>query len=160
MSVASSQLATFFSGLLAMPIDDKHIEARRHRHGPIETYEVFVEDFDRIEKEAQTIGSDFNFGSIWLTVAITCTATLTTIPHDWSIIFTCFLSATLVGYTLGAYFLFRWSRQRDTLEALMDRIRACQIPQWGEEGKELRLSEIDRMKPVVPPPTGKTEGDA
>jgi len=144
------QVRDFLLGLFAMPLDDAHIETRRHRHAPVETYEVFVEDFNRIETEAETIGTDLTFGSIWISVAITSTAALPTIPNDWNRIFGSFLVATLVGYSLGTYFLLRWHRQKDSLGKLMDRIRSSQIPQWGDERKELRGSELDKLTPQLP----------
>src|ERR1700675_3236102 len=105
-----SEIWQFFLGLFAMPLDDKHIEAKRHRHGPVETYEVFVEDFNRIETEAAVVGSDLTFASIWLSVGVTSTAALPAVPHDWNVFLDVFLMLTLAGYTFGGFFLLRWRR--------------------------------------------------
>ena len=147
-----SKILQFLLGLFAMPLDDKYIEAKRHRHGPVETYEVFVEDFNRIETEASIIGADLTFASIWLSVGVTSTAALPAVPHDWNIFLDVFLMLTFAGYTFGIFFLLRWRRQKNSLKTLMDRIRACQIPQWGDEGKELRVADLEKLKPVEPEP--------
>jgi hypothetical protein len=153
-----SATVRFTIGLFAMPLDDKYIEARRHRHGPVETYEIFVEDFNRIETEAEAIGTNLTFGSIWLSVAITCSAALPSIPRDWLHVFNAFLTFALVGYTLGVYFLIQWKTQKHSLKSLMTRIRASQIPQWGDEGEELKREELEELPSEEAPP--HTEGKA
>jgi len=125
-----------------VPLDDKHIETKPHRHGPVATYQVFVDDFDRIEEEAESIGSDLTFATFWLSEAITSSLALPTVPKDWIHIFSAFEVATFIGYALGFYFLWRWSRQKNSLKRFMDRIRANQIPEFGQAGKELGLADL------------------
>jgi hypothetical protein len=154
MKTALLQLVQFVFGLFAMPLDDKYIEARPHRHGPVATYQVFVDDFDRIEREAQSVGSDLTFAVFWLSEAVTSTFALPAVPSTWLHIFSAFEMAMLAGYGLGLYFLWRWSRQKNSLKQFMDRIRANQIPEFGEAGKELRLSDLANL------PAGKAEPGA
>jgi hypothetical protein len=122
----------FIAGLIAMPLDDKHIEAKPHRHGPVATYQVFVDDFDRIQEEASSIGSDLTFATFWLSEAITSTLALPTVPKDWIRIFSSFEVAMFVGYGFGFYFLYRWWKQKTSLKRFMERIRANQIPEFGD----------------------------
>ena len=125
-----------------MPLDDRHIETRPHRHGPVATYQVFVDDFDRIEEEAESIGNDLTFATFWLSEAITSTCALPTIPADWIHVFSSFEMAMIAGYGFGLYFLWRWWRQKNSLKKFMARIRSSQIPEFGEAGKELQLGEL------------------
>lgn len=161
MKAVLAPFAKFALGLFAMPIDDTYIQTRRHRHSPVSTYEVFVDEFDRIEIEAENIGSDLTFATFWISEAITSTLALPAIPPSWIHIFSAFLMAMLAGYGFGAYFLWRWSKQKNALKRLMKKIRDSQIPEWGEEGKELRYADIESMKPVEPPPAplATTEGN-
>lgn len=135
----------FVCGLVAMPIDDNHIETKPHRHGPVATYQVFVDDFNRIEEEAQTIGSDLTFATFWLSEAVTSTFALPTVPATWLHVYSGFEVAMFAGYGFGAYFIWRWSKQKSSLKRLMDRIRANQIPEFGQAGKELRLSDLANL---------------
>jgi hypothetical protein len=126
-----------------MSFDDaSHLPATRHRHGPVSTYEVLVEDFDRIEQEATTVGTDLQFAIFWLSEAITSSVALPTIPNGSIHIFDFFLIAMFAGYGFGVYFLRRWSKQKNSLKRLMDRIRESQVGPMGEQGKELRPSEV------------------
>jgi hypothetical protein len=128
--------------VITMPLDDKHIETKPHRHGPVATYQVLVDDFDRIGEEAESIGSDLTFATFWFSEAVTSTLALPTIPSTWIHIFSAFEMAMLAGYGFGFYFLWRWSKQKNSLKRMMDRVRSSQIPEFGEAGKELRLSEL------------------
>jgi hypothetical protein len=150
----------FLLGLFAMPVEETFIQTRRYRHCAMPTYEVLVDDFDRIEEEAQTIGSDLTFATFWISEALTSTLALPSIPSAWIHIFSAFLMALIVGYGFGAYFLWRWSKQKNALKKLMKKIRDSQIPEWGQDDKELRFSELASMKPVQAPPQTNTEGDA
>jgi hypothetical protein len=105
-----------------MPLDDRHIETRPHRHGPVATYQVFVEDFDRIQEEAESVGSDLTFATFWLSEAATSTFALPTIPNDWLHVFSAFEMAMLAGYGFGFYFLWRWWKHKGSLKRFMDRI--------------------------------------
>ena len=115
-----------------MPLDDKHIETKPHRHGPVSTYQVFVDDFDRIQEEAESIGSDLTFATFWLSEAITSSFALPTVPPERIHVFSTFEMAMLAGYGFGAYFLWRWWKQKRSLKRFMDRIRANQIPEFGD----------------------------
>jgi hypothetical protein len=150
-----------------MPMDESHIETRRHRHGPVETYELFVEDFNRIEGESQSIGSDLTFAVFWLSEAVTSTVAVPALPSSAVRVLNFFLVAIFVGYGMGVYFLWRWYKQENSLKCLMNRIRASQIPQWGQAGKELGVSDFAKLKleepqphvdqcQVVEPPAGGT----
>jgi hypothetical protein len=125
-----------------MPPDDRHIETRTHRHGPVATYQVLVEDFDRIESEAASIGSDLTFAIFWLSEAVTSTFAIPTIPATRLHVFATFEVATGIGYALGGYFLWKWFNNRNSLKKLMNKIRANQIPEFGEAGKELDMADL------------------
>ena len=125
-----------------MPVDEEYIPAKRHRHGPVATYEVFVEDFDRVEEEATNVGTDLQFGIFWLSVAITSTFAFITAISEWRVYF---FIAMLVGYGFGAYFYIKWRNQGNALCRLMNRIRASQVGPMGQEGKELGPGEVSNL---------------
>lgn len=143
-----------------MPLEDnEHIPAKRHRHGPVATYEVFADDFDRIEDEATNVGTDLQFGIFWLSEAITSSFALPNVPRaSWNV-HTAFLVAMFVGYGFGLYFLVRWRKHANSLKRLMNRIRSCQVGPMGESGRELKPSELETLTneqaPSVPPDASK-----
>jgi hypothetical protein len=136
------QVVRSFLNLFAMPFDDGHIETKPHRHAPVATYQVFVSDFDRIEEEANSIGTDLNFATFWLSEAITSFLAIPTVPPAWIHIFSSFEMAAIAGYGFGVFFLWRWFRCKNALKRLMDRIRSDQIPEFGKKAESwgLRIS--------------------
>jgi hypothetical protein len=125
--------------------DDDTIPAARHRISRIDTYEVAVSDFDRIEEVASTVGSDLTFATLGLSVAVTLTVTLNTVTiaserlHDEFFIVMC------ISYAVAIICGYRWWRQRGELRKQMNRIRAMQEGPLGEEGKEFKAAELANM---------------
>ena len=71
----------FTQGMLETMPDQ--ISIKRFRLGEMQSYEVLVSDFNRIESEAKSIGTDLAFFTACLPVAITLHITLRTVtPAD------------------------------------------------------------------------------
>ena len=131
---------------------DDNIPAARYRISRIDTYEVAVSDFDRIEEVASTVGSDLTFATTGLSVAVTLTITLAVSPISNEHLHTEFFIVMCFGYGAALYCGFRWWRQRGELKKLVDRIRKMQVGPLGEQGKEIKPSDLANM-PLEAAPT-------
>jgi hypothetical protein len=125
--------------------DDDRIPAARHRISRIVTYEVPADDFNRIEQEASTVGSDMQFATFGLSAALTFTLALLTVPIASERTFDVFFMLMLGGYGMGAYCGMRAWKQRGYLRRFMQNIRAMQEGPLGEEGKEIKPAELANM---------------
>ena len=140
---------------------DDRIPAARHRLRQIVTYEVPADDFNRIEQEASTVGNDMQFAIFGLSVALTVTLTLLTVPITSERKFEIFFMLMLGGYAGGAYCGWRAWKQRGHLRKFMQGIRAMQEGPLGEEGREIKPAELASMPlqaapaPIAPPPAAE-----
>jgi hypothetical protein len=124
---------------------DDYPRVKRFRLGEIPSYEVLVDDFDRIEDEAQDVGLAFHFAVFCLSGAFTLSITLATVPiASWHVKAT-FLLAMCGGYVVGSFFLVLALRQRDRLKKMMQKIRDRQIAPLGEKDSELGPSELQQL---------------
>lgn len=124
---------------------DDYPRLKRFRLGEIPSYEVLVDDFDRIEDEAQDVGLAFHFAIFCLSGAFTLSVTLATVPiANWHVKAT-FLLAMCGGYIMGSFFLVLALRQRDRLKKMMQKIRDRQIAPLGEKDGELGPSEAENL---------------
>jgi hypothetical protein len=121
------------------------IPIKRFRLGPMESYEVLVNDFDRIETEAMGIGTDIAFFTACLPVAITLHITLRTVTPVDLYVRESFTLLMWVCYLGAIYFGVRAYRQRGRLKMFMQRIRNTQVPPLGEKGSEISPSEMEQM---------------
>jgi hypothetical protein len=135
-----------------LPLSDDRIPVKRHRLEHAEIYELFGDELDRIEHEATNVGTDLQFATFWLSIAGTCSFALPTIPESNTRIFIVFLIVLILGYALGFYFAVRWWLQRGTLKKLIARIRQRQVGPIGEEGKELKPSDLAELPGTEPGP--------
>jgi hypothetical protein len=124
------------------PYRDDQIPAARHRLQGVVTYEVLADDFDRIEQEAKSVGTDLQLACALIPVAIALTVTIKTIPIQDLHTYIVFCIVASVCYLGGVITGVRAWVQRGRLSKLMNRIRAQQGGPVGEEGKELRPSEL------------------
>lgn len=124
---------------------DDYPRVKRFRLGEIPSYEVLVDDFDRIEDEAQDVGLAFHFAIFCLSVAITLCITLATVPVDKWLVKSIFILVIFGGFVLGFFFLVSALRQRDRLKKMMQKIRDRQIAPLGEKDGELGPSELQQL---------------
>lgn len=142
----ASTIIRFVLGLFAMvPDSNDHIPAKRHRHRAVDTYEVFSDDFERIEEEGSRVGTDLQFATAWLPVAITLTVTLCTATIQNKHIFTAFYVLMWVSYGFGIFHGFNAWKQRGRFKRLLETIKKNQIAPLGEKGNELRPSQLEDL---------------
>jgi hypothetical protein len=118
---------------------------KRFRLGEIPSYEVLADDFDRIKDEAQDIGLAFHFAVFCLSVAITISVTLVTVPIENLLVKAIFILVSFGGYVLGLFFLIQAFRQRGRLGKMMQRIRDRQVAPLGEKGGEIGPAESQQL---------------
>lgn len=139
---------------------DNQINIKRYRLGKMASYEVLVGDFNRIDHEAQTIGTHLHFFLACVPLAITLHIALRTIPiPDWNIKapFMLFMYAC---YILGAFFGVSAFRQRGRLRKFMQDIRDSQVPPLGEKGNEIGPSEAESLPSEESPKSGSDKESA
>jgi hypothetical protein len=121
---------------------DDQIPIKCYRLGKMQSYEVLVSDFDRIESEATSIGTDLAFATACIPVGITINITLKTVSIADPLVKDPFLIRMFTCYILGAYFGVRAYRQRGRLKVFMQAIRDVQVAPLGEKGSEIGPSEL------------------
>jgi hypothetical protein len=108
----------------------------------MQSYEVLVSDFNRIESEAKSIGTDIAFATACIPVAITLHVTLKMVAIPDPTVKYPFLLLMYACYILGAYFGIRAYRQRGRLKEFMQTIRDAQVAPLGEKGSEMGPAEL------------------
>jgi hypothetical protein len=121
------------------------IPIERYRLGKMRSYEVLVSDFERIESEAMSIGTDLAFAFLCIPVGITLSVTLLTVTITDRLVKDPFLLFMFACYILGGYFGVRAFRQRGRLKTFMQAIRDSQVAPLGEKGSEIGLSELEAL---------------
>ncbi len=130
--------------------EEERIPAKRHRLKELELYDVSGDELDNLEQMGSNVGTDLQFCTFWFSVAITATLTLIAVPITNAHVYTVYLVATFFGYGFGAYSGVRWWRARGQFSKCIDKIRERQVGPVGEEGKELKPSELDTLPSVTP----------
>jgi hypothetical protein len=121
------------------------IPIKRYRLGKMQSYEILVGDFDRIENEALGIGTDLAFATACIPVGVTLSVTLFTVTIANPLVKDPFLVLMFTCYILGAYFGLRAYRQRGRLRSFMQAIRDGQVAPLGEKGSEISRSELETL---------------
>lgn len=138
---------------------DDQIPATRYRLEGVRTYEVLVDDFDRIEEEASQVGTSLQFAMACIPVGIALTVTILTVQIPNERLYDGFFMFMLGSYGFGIFHGLQAWKQRGHLKKLMARIRARQGPPLGDQGKEFRAAELASLPlesaPASPPPTEK-----
>jgi hypothetical protein len=154
-SKISISLLRVFNMALGPP---DHIPIKRFRLGEMQSYEVLVNDFNRIEDEAMTIGSYFAFAVACIPTAITLNVTLATVKIDDLNVKAPIMCLMFVCYILGAFFARGAYQQRGRLKKFMQTIRDAQTPPLGEKGSELGPSEVNLLPSGPTGPVGPESG--
>lgn len=129
-----------------------HIPATRYRIKNVDTYEIPVSEFNRIKQEGRNVGTDLQFATAFIPVAITLSITMATVPLPKDRTFIVILVAMLVSWGFGLYFSVSAWRRRGRFDQLMEDLRQLQVGPLGESGKELHPSELASLpgQPVGP----------
>ena len=130
-------LFRFASGLVGISMDPSPPKVRWHPVSDLDMYAVTGDELDRIENESLEVGQDFQFASVWLTIAIAFLVALlsTTIDSLWVFMF--FLLMVICGITFTVYFGWSWLRKRGMVLTTINKIRARQVGTAGDEANPL-----------------------
>lgn len=140
------------SGLLRQFMGSGHIPIRRHGLAHVETYDVTADELTNIEREGSDVGFDFQVAQFCLTLGASFLGgiLISPPPPDRPQTFTFMVVVIVVGFLLGAIFGIKWFRARGAFSATIRRIRERQVGPVGEEGKELRPSELAGLPATQP----------
>jgi hypothetical protein len=127
-----------------MPPDDQ-IPVKRHRLEHAEIFEISADELDSIERSGASVGTDLQFATFLLPIAITLTTVLLITPIQNSRLWDGFFITLIVGYVLGSYFLIKWGRQRNTFKEVLRKIRDRRVGPLGQEGRELLPRELAEL---------------
>ena len=100
-------------------------------------YAVTGDELERIESESLEVGQDFQFASVWLTIAIAFLIALITTTISSPLVFTFFVLMVICGVTFAFYFGLCWLRKRGKVQTTINKIRARQIGTAGDEANPL-----------------------
>lgn len=130
-----------------------HIPLRRHGIEHVETYDVTSDELERIERECADVGSDFQIAQFCLTIAISFFVALLTTTITSSRIFDTFVVIVCTGTILGLAFGVRWLRSRAILGGTIKKIKGRQIGPAGEEGREIKATDLAQLPSTEPDPS-------
>jgi hypothetical protein len=133
-----------------MPLNDDQIPAKRHRLQHLDLYDVSGDELDNLEQVGSNVGTDLQFATLWLPIGISALLTLIAIPIANSRVYEAYLVAAFVGFGFGIYFGVRWWSNRGQFKRCIEKIRQRQVGPVGEEGKELRPSELEILPAGTP----------
>jgi len=136
-------------------MSEDHIRIRRHSISQVESYEIFEQDLDAIEREGGNVGLDFQVALFCLTLAVSFLTALLTTTVGSIRVYDTFVILISVGTVLGVVFGIKWFRSRGAFSAILQRIRERQIGPIGDEEHPLRPSEVAQL-PAVAAPTLST----
>ena len=127
--------------------NEDHIPAIRYRLKNVSTYEIPVTDFNRIEEEGSAVGTHLQFATAWIPVAITLSLTLATvpIPSEKDRVYYTVLTVMLLSWALGTFHGVCAFRQRGRFKRLMDGLRELQVGPMGQEGEELKPTDLANL---------------
>jgi hypothetical protein len=141
---------TWLRGFYGMANGDK-INLRRHALSHVESYDVTADELVQIEEESKTVGQDLQYASNGLTAAIAFSIAIwgTEIKSDR--VYQAFFMFALIGVVVAAYCGQKYFRGKKRCRTVIQRIRERQVGPVGEEGKELRPTQVAELTAGVSP---------
>jgi len=127
------------------------INLRRHALSHVESYDVTADELVQIEEESRTVGQDLQYASNGLTAAIAFGIAIWGTEIKSPRVYQTFFMLALTGLIVAAYCGQKYFRGRKRCRTVIQRIRERQIGPVGEEGKELRPSQVAALTPVASP---------
>jgi hypothetical protein len=130
----------------------EQISRKAHRISTFETFEVSSDELDVIESGHPSRQNDLTFFSVAASVfasflLVVLTTKMPAIPTWRDMLFFAIL---LVSGGLAIYFFSCWRRSTKGQSLIFQRIRKRAYGTFGEEGKELKPSELEELKPETP----------
>lgn len=123
----------------------EHIEIRRHRLSGLDVCDVTTDELDSIERIGSNVGLDFNVALFSLGISLSFLASLLNTKIESRQVFDTFVSFAILGTALSVIFFIKWSLSRKEFSSLIQKIRDRQIGPTGNEGKELKPGELEKL---------------
>lgn len=130
----------------------EQIEIRRHRLSGLDICDVTMDELDALARIGSDLGLDFNVALFSLGVSLSFLASLLSTKIESRTVFDTFVIFTVVGGALAVIFGIKWFRMRGEFSVLIRKIKDRQIGPVGQEGKELRLEELENLEPLLAAP--------
>jgi len=129
---------------------EDQITAKRHRLSHLDLYDVSGDELDNLQEIGSTVGTDLQFCTFWLPIGVSATLTLLAVPISNAHVYETYLVAAFVGFGFGIFFGVRWWNSRGRFRRCIEKIRQRQVGTVGEEGKELKPSELESLPAEAP----------
>jgi len=126
------------------------IPIRRHRLLDLHSYDVTGDELDQIEQEAMEVGQDLTFASISITALVSIAITLTTVTIQSDRTFSVYVAVAIAVAVFSVYFTIKWQRGKKRGVTIIQRIRQREVGPLGEEGREVKRSELDQLPSQEP----------
>jgi len=104
-----------------------------------------MDELDAIERIGSDVGLDFNVALFSLGVALSFLTSLMNTKIESQRVFEVFVIFTVVGFALAVIFSIKWFQNRGAFSRLVQKIRDRQIGPTGDDEKELRPGELERL---------------
>ena len=147
-------------------MDDK-ITKRLHVISHLESYEVFEHELTMLETGQSSHQNDLTFFSITVTVFLCFLTVWLTLPVPPNVANALtvmpltraeqyYFLAMVASGGLSVFFFFRWRQSSKMAATVCQMIRQRSVGTVGEQGKEIKPSELANMTPQ-PEPSGEGE---
>ncbi len=155
--------ARFVLALFGMTLFEDQIPAKRHRLPHVDLYDVSGDELENLERLGTSVGTDLQFCTFWLPIGVSAMLTLIgeaygSVPISNPHVYETYLVAMFVGYGFGIFFGVRWWLTRAHFKKCVDKIRQRQVGPVGEEGKELKPSELESLPSATPAEGSGSQG--
>lgn len=130
----------------------ERIEKRLHRIGHVETYEVFADELETIERGYSSRQNDLTLFGVCFSVFLSFLLALAPfllageIPKErvdlWLWVRQIYLAVVVAGGGMSVYFFQRWLRATWRERPVFLRIRDRAVEPVGQEGKEIKAAEL------------------
>ena len=134
-------------GLTCMAGNEEKIEILRHRISHLESYEVTLDELQRLQYEDPQRSYELTFSLTALSVALAILIPLVIgePPKISNLRFSIFVALIVVGFVFFLFFGIRWLNNLRQRNSLFVKIRARQIGPVGEKGAEIPASELAEL---------------
>ena len=92
---------------------NENIIVERHTYAELILFEVTNDELEQLKKEVLTVGEDFSFFLVGISVAVTVIVTLLSVPIEDIRVFYFFVIVAVAGVLMTAYFGIRWCRRKN-----------------------------------------------
>lgn len=126
-------------------MDREQIDVRRHRISGLDICDITLDELDAIERMGSDVGLDFNISLFSLGVSLSFFIALMNTTIESRRVFDTFVIFTAIGAALALIFLIKWYGNKGAFSRLIQKVRDRQIGPTGNETKELKPGELEKL---------------